>query len=111
VDQENVKGRTHSVAQAWRADRISQFPQGADTKSVALFTEIAVEIDSKGEIVKLEWLGCIVEKDNIRTQVWWRNIYYNTPYPFAQRIPRALMMTDSSEHGGVLFCGSKKRFI
>jgi hypothetical protein len=57
------------VVQAWRANRIPKFPQGADTKSVALFTEITVGVDSKGEIVKLKWLGYTVEKGNIRTPV------------------------------------------
>jgi hypothetical protein len=67
VDQENIKGRTYSVAQAWRTDRIPQFPHGANTKSVALFTEATVGVDSRGEVVKLELLGYTLEKGNTRT--------------------------------------------
>jgi ribonuclease HI len=30
---------------------------------------------------------------------WWRNVWYNTPYEFAARLPQAMLTTDASERG------------
>jgi hypothetical protein len=30
---------------------------------------------------------------------WWRNVLYDTPYTFEQRVPRALLMTDMWDYG------------
>jgi hypothetical protein len=52
--------------------------------------------------VKLNcWSGWGLPSRKVLPEIrfWWRNIYYNTPFSFAQPIPRALIMTDASDHG------------
>jgi hypothetical protein len=98
------------VAQAWRADRIPHFSQGADTNSVALFTEVTVGVDSRGDIVKLEWLGYTVEKGNVRIPVLVvEHLLQHTSYVRPTN-PEGLMMTDASEHGWGAILRFKKAF-
>jgi ribonuclease HI len=60
-----------------------------------LNTELAAGVRSNG------WNGWGIPSRRVISELrfWWRNVYYNTPHSFDQRIPRALLMTDASEHG------------
>jgi hypothetical protein len=60
-----------------------------------LNTNLAAGVRSNG------WNGWGISSRRVISELrfWWRNVYYNTPHSFEQRIPRALLMTDASEHG------------
>jgi ribonuclease HI len=71
-----------------------QFPR-ASLYMKGLQSELAAGVKAKG------WNGWGVVSRRVISELrfWWRQVHYNTPYVFARRIPRALLMTDASEHG------------
>jgi hypothetical protein len=60
-----------------------------------LNTELAPGVGLNG------WNGWGIPSRKVISELrfWWRNVYYDTPHSFQQRIPRVLLMTDASEHG------------
>jgi ribonuclease HI len=71
-----------------------QFPR-ASLYLKALHTELTAGVKKAG------WFGWGVVSRRVISELrfWWRQVHYNTPFGFARRIPRALLVTDASEHG------------